>query len=160
MKRVALVLIFWLLASACHAAASDPGSNQWIALRVNLWAKTCLAAVPGFENTATAARRLGFKRDSNGFFVYRKTDFVMSLEEKNGKCSCYVTFGTTQPKVAADKIRQKLLGLGDRFQATPSPKTIGTIATADGLMTVVVLKAKLKKSDWMAVRIFGQKPCP
>jgi hypothetical protein len=91
--------------------------------------------------------------------VYKKTEVVLSFRRNGGKCACFMTFGTTKPKVASNMMLDKLMGLGSKFEATPSPRTIGAIRTADGPMTVVVLRSKIKGRDWIAAWINGQKPC-
>ncbi|UVC08401.1 hypothetical protein IHQ71_25170 [Rhizobium sp. TH2] len=159
MLRITLAILISIVATAVNGAP-DPGSRQWINERVSLWSKVCLGSLPDFNQAGSKARSLGFKPGGNGNLIYKNTEVVLSFPGKTRKCSCYMTFGTTKPKAATDLMLTKLLALGGKFEATPSPRTIGQIRTADGPMTVVVLTSKIKGRDWVATTIQGRHPCP
>jgi hypothetical protein len=159
MLKIVLATTILIWAAGANAALSS-SSRQSINERVNVWAKTCLASIPDFSEMDSRAKRLGFKRQGQKMLVYKDTNMVLSLENKGGKCSCYLTFEAEEPKLAAKLMLRKLVSLGDKFRPTPSPRSAGEIMDKDGPMTVVLLSAKLYGKDWIAARIFGRKPCP
>jgi hypothetical protein len=159
MLKVVLATTVLIWAAAANAALSS-SYRQSINERVNVWAKTCLAAIPDFSGLESRAKRLGFKPQGRKMLIYKEADMVLSLENNGGKCSCYLTFEAEEPKLAAKLMLKKLLSLGDKFRPTSSPRTVGEIMDKDGPMTVVLLGAKLYGKDWIAARIFGSKPCP
>ncbi|WP_292535635.1 hypothetical protein [Mesorhizobium sp.] len=159
MQAIALCgMAFW--ASAANSA-EDPASPAWIGKRVDLFMSLCPATAPRFGRFNAAARDSGFLADSKGRLIYKATEVVASLKNSDGRCDCLVSFGTDNPKLAADMILKRLLSsYGSRFQADEDPDSLGELKSADGNLSIQVVTMREAKSQWIGAVVHGNQKCP
>ncbi|MER8453297.1 hypothetical protein NKG60_25530 [Mesorhizobium sp. M1428] len=151
-------MAFW--ASAAEAADSST-SPAWIGKRVNLFMNLCPATAPSFGRFDAVARESGFKAGSDGLQVYKATEIVASIKNWSGRCDCLVSFGTNDPKRAANMILRTLLTkYGSKFQADDDPKSLGKLRTSGGNLSVQVVTTRRAGSQWIGAVVHGNQRCP
>lgn len=151
-------MAFWASAAT---SAEDPASPAWIGKRVNLFMSLCTATAPRFGRFNAAARNSGFLAGSKGRLIYKATEVVASIRNSGGRCDCLVSFGTDNPKLAADMILKRLLSrYGSRFQADEDPNSLGELKTADGNLSIQVVTMREAKGQWIGAVVHGNKKCP
>jgi hypothetical protein len=142
-------------------SAEDPASPAWIGKRAGLFMSLCPATAPRFDRFNVTARGSGFWKDSKGRQVYKATEIVASIRNSGGRCDCLVSFGTDNPKLAADMILKKLLSrYGSRFQADNDPDSLGVLKTAGGDLSIQVITMRQAKGQWIGAVVHGKQRCP
>ncbi|WP_181183328.1 hypothetical protein [Mesorhizobium sp. B3-1-7] len=142
-------------------SAEDPASRAWIGKRVNFFMSLCSATAPSFSRYKTAARESGFGTGSDGHQHYKATEIVASIRNVGGQCDCLVSFGTDNPKLAADMILRRLLSrYGSKFQADEDPQSLGVLKTAAGNLSVQVVTMHQGKGQWIGAVVHGKQRCP
>ena len=142
-------------------SAEDPASPAWIGKRVNFFMDLCPATAPSFGRFNATAHANGFRTDSSGHQVYKATEIVASIRNVGGLCDCLVSFGTDNPKLAADMILRKLLSrYGSKFQADDNPQSLGVLKTAAGNLSVQVVTMHRGKGQWIGAVVHGKQRCP
>lgn len=143
------------------AAAQNPSSREWNARRAELFASLCPATAPRFQRFASVAKQSGFRESRPGLFGYRNTEIFVSLHRDGMRCTCWFTFGTGNPKLAASLIIGAMLKKYEgRFAADEDPRSIGTLDTTDGKLKVRVRKWKEFGGNWIGAEVQGMKRCP
>ncbi|MER8549835.1 MULTISPECIES: hypothetical protein [unclassified Mesorhizobium] len=151
-------MAFWASAAA---AADSSKSPAWIGKRVNLFMNLCPATAPSFGRFNAVARQSGFKAGSDGLQVYKATEIVASIKSSNGRCDCLVSFGTNDPKLAANMILKRLLTkYGSSFQADDDPKSLGELRTSGGNLSVQIVTIRRAGGRWIGAVVHGNQKCP
>jgi len=151
-------LAFW---AGPARSAQDPASPVWIGKRVSLFMSLCPATAPSFGRYKTAARESGFGTGPDGYQHYKATEVVASIRNVDGGCDCLVSFGTDNPKLAADMILERLLSrYGSKFQADEDPQSLGVLKTAAGNLSVQVVTTHQGKGQWIGAVVHGKQRCP
>ncbi|WP_376702695.1 hypothetical protein RQ479_22520 [Mesorhizobium sp. ISC25] len=151
-------MAFW--ASAAEAADGST-SPAWVGKRVNLFMNLCPATAPSFGRFDAVARESGFKAGSDGLQIYKATEIVASIKNWSGRCDCLVSFGTNDPKRAANMILRRLLTkYGSKFQADDDPKSLGKLRTSGGNLSVQVVTTRRAGGQWIGAVVHGNQKCP
>ncbi|MER9680283.1 hypothetical protein NKJ23_13245 [Mesorhizobium sp. M0184] len=160
-RMLALALTGMALWASAAAAADSSKSPAWIGKRVNLFMNLCPATAPSFGRFNAVARQSGFKAGSDGLQVYKATEIVASIKSWNGRCDCLVSFGTNDPKLAANMILKRLLTkYGSSFQADDDPKSLGELRTSNGNLSVQIVTTRRAGGQWIGAVVHGNQKCP
>ncbi|MET3522699.1 hypothetical protein [Mesorhizobium abyssinicae] len=161
MRLLAIALTGMALWAGPAAAADGSKSPAWIGKRVNLFMNLCPATAPSFGRFKAVARQSGFKPGSDGMQVYKSTEIVASIKNWSGRCDCLVSFGTNDPKQAANMILRRLLTkYGSKFQADEDPKSLGELRTSDGNLSVQIVTTRRAGGQWIGAVVHGNQKCP
>jgi hypothetical protein len=158
---IALALCGTVFCSAPVGAAQDAASPAWISERVKLWINVCPSTAPTFAKFKAAARANGFSPGSGGVQQYKRTEIVASLKASGSRCNCLFSFGTDDPKRAANMMLSKLRAkYGSKFEPDDDPKSLGKLRTSDGDMSISVQTYKNAGLDWVGAVVHGRQKCP
>ena len=158
---LAIALTGMALWVSAAAAADGSKSPAWIGKRVNLFMNLCPATAPSFGRFKAVARQSGFKAGSDGMQVYKATEIVASIKNWSGRCDCLVSFGTNDPKQAANMILRRLLTkYGSKFQADDDPKSLGELRTSNGNLSVQIVTTRRAGGQWVGAVVHGNQKCP
>ncbi|MER9403867.1 hypothetical protein NKI36_07365 [Mesorhizobium caraganae] len=160
-RLLAIALTGMALWASAAAAADGSKSPAWIGKRVNLFMNLCPATAPSFGRFKAVARQSGFKAGSDGMQVYKATEIVASIKNWSGRCDCLVSFGTNDPKQAANMILRRLLTkYGSKFQADDDPKSLGELMTSNGNLSVQIVTTRRAGGQWVGAVVHGNQKCP
>ena len=158
---LAIALTGMALWASAAAAADGSKSPAWIGKRVNLFMNLCPATAPSFGRFKAVARQSGFKAGSDGMQVYKATEIVASIKNWSGRCDCLVSFGTNDPKQAANMILRRLLTkYGSKFQSDDDPKSLGELRTSNGNLSVQIVTTQRAGGQWVGAVVHGNQKCP
>jgi hypothetical protein len=158
---LAIALTGMALCVSAAAAADGSKSPAWIGKRVNLFMNLCPATAPSFGRFKAVARQSGFNAGSDGMQVYKATEIVASIKNWSGRCDCLVSFGTNDPKQAANMILRRLLTkYGSKFQADDDPKSLGELRTSNGNLSVQIVTTRRAGGQWVGAVVHGNQKCP
>lgn len=157
--KVGGVLGALLLCFAAPVLADD--AAKWNATRAKLFSQVCLEAAPGFEDFLRLAKKAGFK-NWNGELLY-KPEVVVSLEQEDGACRCYMTVGAPDQTAMVQAMFERMLSdFPDSWKPKSKKGTINdTTFVRDGVKVRVILDpATIEGNPWIAADVIAPGACP
>ena len=152
-------LLAFAFGIAVPASARDEA--KWNSERAQAFSQVCLGAAPTFGDFGAKANKAGFEQTSDGLLL--EPEVFVSLVEKDGNCSCYMTVGAPdQTAMVQAMFSQMLRDFPDTWQPKSKKGSINdTTFRRDGVDVRVVLSpAKVDGNTWVAASVIAPKVCP